>query len=129
MCLFDLMDEAMDVFQEADKYTKKYYEVEDVAILYPRLCPDPALRRYLLDSLLFCFTEKEERVEKMWSITSIDELLQAEGDLAVDFLKALRSRYGTKIADPTNTDTCIYHRHKKTKRCLRSVILPGKSII
>ncbi|TGO48341.1 hypothetical protein BCON_0243g00130 [Botryotinia convoluta] len=130
LCLFDLMDEAMDMFRKTENYTDEHYAGEDMIILYSRLYQDSPLRRYLLDCLLYRFSQKGENVEDLWSPTSMDVIFEAEDNLAIDYLETLRTSYGEEMPDPTIGDDCIYHCHKEMERRSQSkspIPLPPQS--
>ncbi|KAF7956581.1 hypothetical protein EAE96_003915 [Botrytis aclada] len=116
-CLFDLMDEAMDMFRKTANYTDKDFAGESMITLYSRLSQSSPLRCYLLDCLWYRSAQKTEDVEYMWSTTNTDAILEAEDDLAIDYLEVINSVYGMRMADPTIADDYIYHYHKETERC------------
>lgn len=122
-CLFELMDQAMDNFRRAESKLNMFWKVKDMQQVYLKARAGSTLRLYTLHCLMYAFTMPidrpmyEEQTRKRWSDKDILGALQAEGDLAEDFLKLLRNHYGQKVTDPRIVDDCIYHCHKICEKC------------
>lgn len=119
LCLPELMDAIIDTYRA---HHIKHGEVMTWARIlksYEFTSEGSGLRLYALRSMMCIFSgEMDKASEQSWSLSDLQEILEANEDLHRDFLEQVKKKFlTTMIGDVRRDHACDFHCHEESPVC------------